>query len=311
MGNKHSKENNHDTNHESHHSHAHKHNHGHSHNHDHSASYKNIKIAFILNLVFAILEIIGGILTNSSAILSDAIHDFGDSLSLGLAMVFDKKSSKESNEVYGYGYKRLSVISAIINILVLSVGTIIVLKEAILRLLAPEPILAEGMLAFAILGVVINGFSVFKMKNGIKISERAVMLHLLEDLFGWVAVFIVSIVVIFTDFYILDPILSIIICFIMIRNIYYNVKALYYIIMQATPESINIESLKKELENNINDIIVNSLKIWSLDGEVHVASIIITSDEISDINTLKVVQIQIKDILKSYDINDSTIEISK
>lgn len=292
------------------HSHEHNHSHGHSHMHNHSSSSKNIKIAFLLNFTFSIIEIFGGILTNSSAILSDAIHDLGDSLSLGLAMVFEKKSEKNANKVFTYGYKRLSVISAIINILVLAIGTVLVLRESIERLLSPQPIVAEGMLFLAIIGVLINGISVFRMKSSIKISEKAVMLHLLEDLFGWIAVFIVSIVVMFTDFYILDPILSLIICFIMIRNIYYGIKSLYKIIMQAIPEGIEISKIENEIFDKIDGISIESFRVWSLDGESNVASLNILTNDISSVKNIFSIKDEVKHILSNHNIEDVTVEIS-
>ena len=290
------------------HKHGHSHNHGHHHHH-HSTSVKNIKIAFFLNFFFSIFEIIGGILTNSSAILSDAIHDFGDSLSLGLALIFEKKSNKEADKVFTYGYKRLSVISAIINILVLSIGTLVVLKESIERLLSPQPIAAKGMLLFAILGIAINGLSVLRMKSSVKISEKAVMLHLLEDLFGWIAVLVVSIVVLFTDLYILDPILSLIICFIMLRNIYYNIISIYKIIMQAIPDNINISDIENEISNNLNNVDVKTLKIWSLDGESSIASVVISIEHLNTTQDVTNIKKQLKEILLNYNVIESTIEI--
>lgn len=291
------------------HKHGHNHSHGHHHHH-HSTSVKNIKIAFLLNFFFSIFEIIGGVLTNSSAILSDAIHDFGDSLSLGLALIFEKKSNKEADKVFTYGYKRLSVISAIINILVLSVGTLIVLKESIERLLSPQPIVAKGMLLFAIIGIAINGLSVLRMKSSVKISEKAVMLHLLEDLFGWIAVLVVSIVVLFTDLYILDPILSLVICFIMLRNIYYNVISIYKIIMQAIPDNIDISEIEDEISNKLNNVNIKTLKIWSLDGESNIASLVISLENIETMQDSIDVKNQLKEILLNHNIIESTIEIS-
>ena len=297
-------------NHNHSHGHSHSHSNGHGHMHNHSTSAKNIKVAFLLNFTFSIIEIFGGIITNSSAILSDAIHDLGDSLSLGLAMIFEKQSEKNPNKIFTYGYKRLSVISAIINILVLAIGTVLVLRESIERLFSPQPIVAEGMLFLAIIGVVINGVSVFRMKSSIKISEKAVMLHLLEDLFGWIAVFIVSIAVMFTDFYILDPILSLIICFIMIRNIYYGIKSLYKIIMQATPEGVEVSKIENEIFDKIDGISIESFRVWSLDGESNVASLNILTNDISSIKDIFSIKDEVKHILANNNIEDVTVEIS-
>lgn len=284
--------------------------HEHSHSHNHSASMKNIKIAFLLNFTFAIIEIFGGILTNSSAILSDAIHDLGDSVSLGLAMVFEKRAGRNANKTFTFGFKRLSVISAMINIVVLSVGTVLVAKEALVRLFSPQPIVAEGMFALALLGIAVNGISVLRMKSSIKISEKAVMLHLLEDLFGWIAVLVVSIVVMFTDFYLLDPILSLLICGIMIRNIYYSTKSLYKIVMQAAPEGLDVESLEKEILSEVAGITIEAFRVWSLDGESNVASLKLIMSEESTVETMESAKHRVKHILEDHHIEDVTVEVS-
>lgn len=281
-------------------------NHNHSHSHSHSEGVSNITMAFLLNFGFSILELFGGIFTGSTAILSDAVHDFGDSLALALSFIFEKVGKKESNEKYTYGYKRLSLIGALINIIVLSVGTMFVFSEAIQALANPTAVKAKGMLFLAIVGIVINGASVFRMKGSKKILDKTVMLHLMEDLLGWIAVLVVSIVIYFTNWYILDPILSIGISFIIGRNIYFNLKNAIMIIMQRVPDEDLYEEIKEHL-NEIDEVEkIEKINMWTMDGEMHVVTASIkVLENTNKINVLN----KIKEMLKNEGIKESTIEI--
>ena len=155
--------------------------------------------AFFLNVGFTIVEFIGGWLTNSTAIMADAVHDLGDSLSIGLAWLLNKISARPSNNIYSYGYERFSLLGALINGVVLVSGSIWVLSEAIPRLSNPEIPDAQGMILLAIFGVVVNGFAAYKLSQGKSLNERILNWHLLEDVLGWIAVLIVAIVLLFVE----------------------------------------------------------------------------------------------------------------
>ncbi|MFA6867225.1 MAG: cation diffusion facilitator family transporter [Clostridia bacterium] len=278
---------------------------GHNHSHNHSKS-SNIAVAFFLNFGFAILEIFGGIITRSVAIMSDAVHDFGDSLTLGLSWIFEKKAKKKPDEKYTYGYKRLPVVGALINILVLSLGTAFVIYKAINAIITPNEVMSKGMFILSIFGILTNGLAVFRMKGSKKLLDKTVMLHLLEDLLGWIAVFIVSIIIYFTNFYLLDPILSLCISVFLIINIYNNVKESIVIIMQASPN----KGLTKEIENELLGIEgvkeIQQLHIWSFDGEENVLTVkIVIDDNTNRENLLN----DAKQLLKEKNINQTTIEI--
>ncbi|MDF2700866.1 MAG: Cation transporter [Haloplasmataceae bacterium] len=279
-----------------------------NHSHEHIQGKSNITVAFMLNFSFAIIEIIGGLITNSAAILSDAVHDFGDSLSLALSLIFEKISKKAPTNKFTYGYKRLSVIGAFINIIVLSIGTILVLKEAIESFANPKAVMAEGMFIMAILGILINGVSVYRMSGSKKILDKTVMMHLLEDLLGWIAVFMVSIVIYFTHLYILDSIISLVICIIIGRNIYLNIKNTIKIIMQAVPDQGLFNEIKDHLTKIKGVESVDKLNLWTLDGEEHVLTSIITIKQIASSNE---VLADIKEMLLHVGIEESTIEINK
>jgi len=163
----------------------------HDHNHNHS-TLKNIRWAFFLNLSFSAIEVAGGILTNSVAILSDAVHDIGDSVTLGSSWFLEKLSTRMSNQRQTYGYKRYSLLSAIINAVVLITGSVFVLAEAVPRLIHPEETRPEGMLLLAVVGIIVNLLAVLRLRGGKKMNERVVLLHLLEDILGWLGVLIVG-----------------------------------------------------------------------------------------------------------------------
>lgn len=278
--------------------------HPHTHAHSHAEG-SSIQRAFWLNFSFALIEMIGGVIFNSSAILSDAVHDMGDALVLLMSMLLERKGRKSATAKYSYGMKRLSLVGALINSVVLLSGTLFIVVKGIQSLLNPEPVNASGMFALAILGLVANGLSIVKLHNKQNILERSVFAHLLEDLLGWGAVLIVSVVIYFTDWYALDAILALIIGGIVLSNVARNLKSIYEMVMQASPDVMRQEKLQAEIValdgiDNIHD-----LHWWTLDGEHHVFTAKIQCDSAAD-STL--VRDKITAILNEYDIVDSTIE---
>ncbi len=252
--------------------HDHSHTHGHSHHHHHHGT-GNISTAFWLNISFTIIEIIGGFFTNSVAILSDALHDLGDSLSLRLAWYFQKKSGKRSDSVYTYGYGRFSLVGALINSIILILGSVYMLTEAIPRILKPEESDAQGMFWLAILGIVVNGAAVFKLKKGDSLNERAVMLHLMEDVLGWAAVLIGSIIMYFTGWTIIDPLLSIGITIFILFNVYGNLKGVFRVILQGTPEGVNVDEVKEKVTGLEGIKEIHDVHLWTVDGQKNIMSL--------------------------------------
>ena len=254
----------------------------HHHNHGHHHATGNIKVAFFLNLSFTIIELIGGFYTNSLAIMSDAVHDLGDSLSLGLSWYFQKVSNKKATTNFSYGFARFSLLGAIINSVVLTVGSIFIISEAIPRIISPEVSDAVGMMWFAILGIIVNGVAVLRLKRGTSINERVVALHLLEDVLGWVAVLIASIVMQFWDLPILDPILSLLIAAYVLFNVFKNIKESFIIILQGVPEKISTKEIETTLVALDEVEAMHDCHIWTLDGEFHVASLHVVLKDPSD-----------------------------
>lgn len=242
---------------------------GHHHHHS-NASTSNIAVAFFLNLAFTIIEFIGGLYTNSLAIMSDALHDLGDSISLGLAWYFQKLSNRKATEKYSYGFKRFSLLGAIVNSVILVVGSVFIIAEAIPRIMDPEESDAFGMMWLALLGILVNGLAVLRLRKGKSLNERVVGLHLLEDVLGWIAVLIASIAMQFWHIPVLDPILSLLIALYVLINVFKNIKESVRIILQATPKGISIDAIKRELISLEEVRNVHDCHIWTLDGEYNI-----------------------------------------
>ncbi len=242
-----------------------------SHQHSHpNHEAQNLKIAFFLNFGFTLLEIVGGLWTNSIAIVADALHDLGDSVSLGLAWFLEGYAQKQEDVAYSYGYRRYSLLGALANTLVLIAGALFVLSEAVPRLLDPQPANAAGMVGFAVVGILVNGAAVLRLKKGESLNTQIVTWHLLEDVLGWVALLIVSIVLLFTNFYILDPILSLLITLYVLYNVIKNLRKTLAIFLQAVPEGINLAKIKQRIRDIDTVQSVHHTHIWSLDGDHHV-----------------------------------------
>lgn len=287
---------------------AHTHSH-HDHHHDHTHSaIKNIGVAFFLNLFFTLIEIIGAIFTNSVAIMSDAIHDLGDSLSLGLAWYFQRLSHKSSNNKYSYGYKRFSLLGAIINSIVLVTGSILVLTIAIPRILHPSPTNTNGMLVLAVFGILVNGAAVFRLRKGNTLNEKVVSLHLIEDVLGWAAVLLGALIMHFFNLPIIDPILSIIIACYVLFNVYRNIGSSMRIILQGTPLEIDMDDIAQAIGkmkeiNNIHD-----LHAWSIDGNYNILTVHIVLSQEQAMESMAILKNKIREILEEKGIQHATIE---
>ena len=279
----------------------------HDHHHHHTAS-ERIGWAFGLNFCFTIIEFIGGWLTNSTAIMADAVHDLGDCLAIGLAWWLNKLGAKEASSRFSYGFSRFSLLGALINGVILVLGSVWVLSEAIPRLLDPQMPDATGMLGLAILGVAVNGYAAFKLSDGKTLNERMLNWHLLEDVLGWVAILLLSIVLMFVELPILDPILSIGFTLFILFNVAKNLAETLRLFLQATPDHDLREEIHQGLMN-INYVDeVHHLHLWSLDGEQHVltAHLLLKQNyEHAELVRLKSI---IADSMREHPLSHTTIE---
>jgi cobalt-zinc-cadmium efflux system protein len=279
---------------------------GHSHSHD---SIRNIKVAFFLNLFFTILEIIGGFWTNSLAILSDALHDLGDSFSLGLSWYLEKFSKREKDKLFSYGYRRFSLLAALINTVILVAGSLFILSEAIPRIFKPEHSNAQGMVLFAIFGVLINGVAALRLKGDKSLNAQVIIWHFMEDVLGWIAVLIVGIIMLFKDIHFLDPALSIMITLYVLYNVIGKLKKTLAIFLQAVPENINIDEVENRLAAIDKVKSVHHTHVWSMDGEHHVLTTHIVVDEEATKDDVLQVKCSIKQLTDDMEFSHTTAEI--
>lgn len=267
---------------------------------------KNILIAFILNLAFSIFEFVGGILTGSVAIISDAVHDLGDAASIGLSYFLEKKSRKQPDEVYTYGYGRYSIVASAITTLILLIGSMIVIYNAIMRIIDPVIINYNGMIIFAIIGVCVNSAAAFVTHGGDSLNQRAVNLHMLEDVLGWVTVLIGAVIMKFTNISIIDPIMSIGVAAFIITNTVRNLKKILDIFLEKTPAEINIHEIEHHVSEIDGVIDVHHIHIWSLDDHNKCATMhIVTNEDNHDIKQ------KVRDELKEHDISHATLELER
>lgn len=265
---------------------------------------RNILKAFLLNFSFSIFELFGGLFTNSVAILSDAIHDFGDSISIGFSYILERISKRKPDNKYTYGYLRFSNLGALITTLILVVGSVFIIYNAVIRIFNPVSINYDGMLIFAIFGVVVNFIAAYYTKEGDSLNQKSVNLHMLEDVLGWAVVLVGALVIRFTGLIIIDPIMSIGVSVFILVHALKNGKEVIDVFLEKAPKNINIEEVKKKILTieHIKD--VHHIHIWSMDGNKNFATLHI----VIDTKSTKRIKDKVKKELENFNIEHVTIE---
>ena len=264
---------------------------------------RNIFLAFILNLAFSVFEFIGGVFTGSVAIISDAIHDIGDATSIGAAFFLEKKSKKQPDEKYTYGYARYSVIGSVLTTLILFFGSAMVIYNAVLRIINPTEINYNGMIVFAIVGVCVNFGAAILTRDGVSLNQKAVNLHMLEDVLGWIVVLVGAIVMRFTDFYIIDPLMSIGVAIFILINALKNLKDVLDLFLEKTPRGISIDEIAEHICEVDGVLNVHHIHVWSMDGYNNYATMHVIVN--GDAPTIKH---NIRDELREHGIGHVTLE---
>lgn len=267
-------------------------------------SEKNILIAFILNFSFSVFEFIGGILTGSVAIVSDAIHDIGDAAGIGAAFFLEKKSKRQPDKAYTYGYARYSVIGGLVTTLILLIGSALVIYNAIMRMISPAEIHYDGMIVFAVLGVAINLAAALFTRHGDSLNQRAVNLHMLEDVLGWIVVLIGAIVMRFTDFAIIDPLMSIGVALFILTNAIKTLKEVLEPLLEKAPDGIEPQELREHLLEIEGVIDVHHIHVWTMDGQSHYATMHVVAN--GEAHTVKQ---DIRAELSEHGIGHATLEL--
>lgn len=274
--------------------------------HYHEEASENLSVAFFLNLIFVIIVAIGGILTNSVTILADVLHDFNDTITIALSWILEKFAGKENTETYTYGYDRLSLLGAGITSIFVISGSIIILYESFSRLFTSVTPDAQGMLIVAILGILFKGISVLKLRKGITFNEKTVLIHILSDVLRWIAVLFVSLILMFYNLPILDPLISILISLWVLINILRILFETIKVLMQRVPHGFDLDSYKKDVLAISNVESIENIHAWSLDG---ITDILTVKIKLGDIYRLNEIKEEIEKISKDkYSIDETTIE---
>jgi cobalt-zinc-cadmium efflux system protein len=267
-------------------------------------SEKNILIAFLLNLAFSLFELVGGFFTNSVAIMSDALHDIGDAASIGISYFLEKKSKRQPDDIYTYGYARYSVMGSVITVLILLVGSVLVVINAVNRIFNPQEIHYNGMILFAVIGVIVNFLAAFFTRHGDSLNQKAVNLHMLEDVLGWAVVLVGAIVMRFTDLKLIDPILSIVVAVYIFIHAFSHLREVLDLFLIKIPKSVDLEEIKHHLTEIDGVVGVHHIHIWSMDGNQNYATMHIVTN--GDPLTVKKA---VKEELQEHGIVHATLEL--
>jgi len=265
-------------------------------------------MAFFLNFGFAVFELAGGFISNSVAIMSDALHDLGDSLAILLAMFLEKISVRKRDDNYSYGYKRFSLLSAVISSLIVAAGSLFILYEAVQRVFNPEATNSALMFLMAIAGIVINYMGYRRLESSER-NQRAIKLHLLEDILGWVSVLVASVVIYFTNLTVIDPAISIAIALFILYKAILNIKEFVRIFLQAVPDDVESSSVLDEVRKIEGIRSVHDFHLWTMDGNYNVLTLHVVIERETDPEHIIRIRKQIREISRKYKIDHETIEI--
>ena len=270
------------------------------------SSKTSIWLAFFLNLSYAIVEFIAGGIFGSSAVLADSVHDLGDAIAIGISALLETISNREEDRQYTLGYKRFSLLGAMLTAVILMIGSVLVILENITKIVHPQPINEEGILWLGIIAVAINVLASIVVRKGKTKNESILSLHFLEDTLGWLAVILMAIILRYTDWYILDPLLSLVISIFILSKAIPRFWSALKIFLDAVPEGVDIKQVKNDLEQLDHVVSVNQLNLWTMDGLEKNAIVHVCLEEIEHMEYCKE---SIRNLLKDYGFQNVTIEV--
>ncbi|MFS9305038.1 cation diffusion facilitator family transporter [Streptococcus peroris] len=265
-------------------------------------------LVFLLNSVFAMIEFISGGIFHSSAVLADAVHDTGDALAIGLSALLESISNREEDSRYTLGYKRFSLLGALVTAVILMTGSMMVLLENISKLFHPQVVNSQGMFWIGVIAIVINVIASLIVEKGKTKNESILSLHFLEDTLGWLAVILMAIILRFTDWYILDPLLSLAISLFILSKAIPRFWSTLKIFLDAVPEGVDIQKIKSDLEQLDHVASVNQLNLWTMDGLEKNAIIHVCLEHVKHMEVCKE---SIRDLLKDCGFQNVTIEVDE
>ena len=263
-------------------------------------------VAFFLNLSYAIVEFIAGGIFGSSAVLADSVHDLGDAIAIGISAFLETISNREEDRQYTLGYKRFSLLGALVTAIILMTGSVLVILENVTKILNPQPVNDEGILWLGIIAVSINVLASLVVGKGKTKNESILSLHFLEDTLGWLVVILMAIILRFTDWYILDPLLSLVISFFILSKALPRFWRTLKIFLDAVPEGVDIQKIKTDLAELDHVASINQLNLWTMDGLEKNAIVHVCLKEMEHMETCKE---SIRIFLKDCGFQNITIEV--
>ncbi|MBN1790070.1 MAG: cation transporter [Bacteroidales bacterium] len=290
----------------------HEHHHSHERKHPENADAgKNLLFSTLLNFIVSIAEIIGGLVSNSLALISDALHNLGDTSALFIAYLAHIISKKEYTDKKTFGYKRIEILAALFNAIVLVVIIVYLFIEAFQRLHHPEPIKSLIMLIVALIGFLANLISVLLLKghSGKNINIRAAYLHLIGDTISSVVVIVTALLIYYLDLFWIDPLVTFLLGIYLLKETYLILKEALDILMQATPQGLDLTEVKKSLELIAEIDNIHHVHAWNLDDQdIHFECHIDLKSDIR-ISETEQVKASILEVLKNkFNISHVTIQ---
>lgn len=268
---------------------------------------KNIRLAFFLNAIFSLFELLGGIFTNSISILSNGIRDLGDAIAIAISMVLEKKSRKHPNKNYTFGYLRFSVLGAFITATILLIGLFIIIYNALGRLMDNQIVNYNGMIFLAIIGTIVNFIALKRTAHSDNLNEKAVNLQMLGDVLGWIVILIGAVIIKIFGFYMIDPILSIVISIFILINVIKNYYRIFNVFLEKVPNNIDVTEIRRFLKEN-KVVEIKKLHIWTMDGINNYATLDIVLDSDISIEEMEKIKNDIRKKLSKFNIRHCVIE---
>ena len=272
------------------------------------SSKRAIWLAFFLNLSYALVEFIAGGVFGSSAVFADSVHDLGDAIAIGISALLETISNREEDRQYTLGYKRFSLLGALVTAVILMIGSVLVILENITKIVHPQPVNDEGILWLGIIAVTINVLASLVVRKGKTKNESILSLHFLEDTLGWLAVILMAIILRFTDWYILDPLLSLVISIFILSKAIPRFWSTLKIFLDAVPEGVDIQQVKSDLEQLEHVASINQLNLWTMDGLEKNAIVHVCLKEVEQMELCKQ---SIRSKLKDCGFQNITIEVDE
>ncbi|MBQ6570949.1 cation transporter [Candidatus Saccharibacteria bacterium] len=244
-------------------------------------SERNILVAFLLNLAFSILQFLGGLLTNSVAIMTDSIHGLGDAVSVGLSYILERLSKRGCDKRHSYGYARYSVLGSAITMLILTFSSVLMIVSAVQRIIQPGEVDYSGMIVLAIVAIVLKSVAALVTRSRGTLNQKAISLHMLEDVLSWVIVLVGAIIMNFTDISIIDPIMSIGVALFILYNAIRYLRSILVIFLEKTPDGIELDKIEQEVLGIKGVSGVHHIHVRSMDGFNNYATLHVVVDRYS------------------------------